>query len=207
VTKNGAAYYNSAYLLDPDGNILGRYDKVHLVPYGEYIPLKRFFPFLGKITEAVGNFVPGQKGQVLSWEGKNVGILICFEIIFPELSRAMALNGAQILVNMTNDAWFGRSSAPYQHLSMAVFRAVETRRALARSANTGISAFIDPSGRIMDQTPLYEEAARTQALPLMTENTFYTRYGDIFAVSCVAVSVVAVLFVLLHTRGKNRSEP
>jgi apolipoprotein N-acyltransferase len=201
--QGSVKYYNSAYLLDPEGNVLERYDKVHLVPYGEYIPLKRFFPFLGKITEAVGNFVSGKKGQVLSWDGKNIGTLICFEIIFPELARAMALNGAQVLVNMTNDAWFGHSSAPHQHLSMAVFRAVETRRALARAANTGISAFIDPSGRILEQTPLYEEAARIRSLPLMTNATFYTRYGDVFAIFSVMVSLVTVMLVFVTSRSKR----
>ncbi len=186
-------YYNSAYMLDPSGNVLGKYDKVHLVPYGEYVPLKRFFPFLGKLVEAVGDFRPGKEGQVLSLNGEKVGILICFEIIFPELSRLMVKNGAQLLVNITNDAWFGTSSAPYQHLSMGVLRAVENHRAVARAANTGISAFVDPVGRILDKTPLFEEAVRIRSLPVMDQETFYTHYGDLFAIGCVLISMVACI--------------
>jgi apolipoprotein N-acyltransferase len=169
---------------------LGKYDKVHLVPYGEYVPLKRFFPFLGKIVEAVGNFESGEKGQVLSLNTEKLGVLICFEVIFPGLARAMAQNGAQLLVNITNDAWFGTSSAPYQHLSMAVFRAVENHRAVARAANTGISAFIDPVGRLLDETPLFRQAVRTRAMPVMDQKTFYTSYGDLFAIGCVLMTLV-----------------
>jgi apolipoprotein N-acyltransferase len=178
-------YFNSAYLVGPDGAVLGRYDKVHLVPYGEYVPLRRFFPFLGKIVEAVGDFEVGSAGRVLSWEGGRLGVLICFEVIFPGLARSLTAKGAQLLVNITNDAWFGKSSAPYQHLSMAVFRAVENRRTLARAANTGISAFVDPVGRILDETPLFEEAVRTRSVPIMEERPLYTRWGDAFAILCV----------------------
>jgi apolipoprotein N-acyltransferase len=183
-------YYNSAYLLDPVGKVLGKYDKVHLVPYGEYVPLKRFFPFLGKLVEAVGDFESGKKGQVLSLNTEKLGVLICFEVIFPELARAMVQNGAELLVNITNDAWFGTSSAPYQHLSMAVFRAVENHRAMARAANTGISAFIDPVGRILEKTPLFQEAIATRSLPMIGQKSFYARYGDLFAIGCVLISLV-----------------
>jgi len=183
-------YYNSAYLVAPTGKVVGKYDKVHLVPYGEYVPLKRFFPFLGKIVEAVGDFDSGERGQVLSWGDEKIGMLICFEAIFPELARSMVKNGAQLLINITNDAWFGTSSAPYQHLSMVVFRAVENHLAVARAANTGISAYVDPVGRLLDQTPLFEEAMRSRALPVMTHETFYTRHGDIFAIGCVLTSLI-----------------
>ena len=191
-------YYNSAYLLGPSGEVLGKYDKAHLVPYGEYVPLGRFFPFLGKLVESVGNFEAGDKGRVLASNGEKLGVLICFEVIFPELARAMVQNGANLLVNITNDAWFGTSSAPYQHLSMAVFRAVENRRAVARAANTGISAFIDPVGRIHDETPLFEEATRTGSLPVMDEKTFYARWGDLFAIGCVLISLIACIRNRVH---------
>jgi apolipoprotein N-acyltransferase len=184
-------FYNSAYLLDPSGKVLGKYDKVHLVPYGEYVPLKRFFPFLGKLVEAVGDFESGKQGQLLSLNDEQLGVLICFEVIFPELARAMCQKGAQFLINMTNDAWFGTSSAPYQHLSMVVFRAVENHKAVARAANTGISAFVDPVGRILDATPLFQEAEGTRPLPMMDQKTLYTRYGDLFAFSCILISLVA----------------
>lgn len=186
-------YYNSAYLLGPSGEILGKYDKVHLVPYGEYVPLRRFFPFLGKLAEPVGDFQPGKKGQVLSLNSEKLGVLICFEVIFPELARAMVQNGAKVLVNITNDAWFGTSSAPYQHLSMVVFRAVENRRAVARAANTGISAFIDPVGRIFDETRLFQEAVRTRSLPMIGQKTFYACHGDLFAIGCVLISLVVCI--------------
>lgn len=186
-------YYNSAYLVDPRGEVVGKYDKIHLVPYGEYVPFKRYFPFLGKMVEAVGDFESGKKGQILLWGSEKIGVLICFEAIFPELTRSMVQNGAQLLINITNDAWFGTSSAPYQHLSMIVFRAVENRLAVARAANTGISAFIDPVGRCLDKTPLFEEAIRTRALPLMNHGSFYARYGDIFAVGCILISVIVCI--------------
>ncbi|MDY6836437.1 MAG: apolipoprotein N-acyltransferase [Thermodesulfobacteriota bacterium] len=198
-------WHNSAYLLNPAGEVLGKYDKVHLVPYGEYIPLKKFFPFIGKLVKTVGDFRPGDKGRLLSLEREKLGVLICFEVIFPELARAMCQNGAQLLVNITNDAWFGTSSAPYQHLSMAVFRAVENHIALARAANTGISAFIDPVGRILDSTPLFEEAVRARPLPVMGQKTFYARFGDLFAAGCILVSLVMCVWASRHALFGNRS--
>jgi apolipoprotein N-acyltransferase len=192
VGGEGLLYFNSAYLIGPNADVLGNYDKVHLVPYGEYVPFKKYLPFVGKIVEAVGDFEAGQAGHVLSSGKEKLGVLICFEIIFSELARAMAQNGAQLLVSITNDAWFGTTSAPYQHLSMAVFRAVETRRALARAANTGISAFVDPVGRILDDTPLFEEAVRTRSLPLMGMKTIYVCHGDYFAIGCLAVTCVFI---------------
>lgn len=189
-TGQKISYYNSAYLVDPCGKVVGKYDKVHLVPYGEYVPLKRYFPFLGKMVEAVGDFECGRKGQVLLWGCEKIGVLICFEAIFSELARSMVQSGAQLLINITNDAWFGKTSAPYQHLSMVVFRAVENHVAVARAANTGISAFVDPVGRLVDETPLFEEAIRIRSLPVMNHKSFYARHGDIFAIGCILVSVI-----------------
>ena len=191
--KNETEYYNSAYLIAPDGNSEGRYDKVHLVPYGEYVPLKKWMPFLGKIVEHVGDFKSGKKGSTLQSGNLSLGLQICYEIVFPALSGAMAQNGATLLVNITNDAWFGTSSAPYQHFDMAVFRAVENKRTLARSANTGISGFIDPVGRIIVSTPLFKEAAVTRTVPLITEKTIYTRFGDWFAITCCIAAVLIFL--------------
>jgi apolipoprotein N-acyltransferase len=192
-TSQETRYYNSAYLVDPKGDVAGKYDKVHLVPYGEYVPLKQYIPFLNKLVQAVGDFDSGQSGQVLPWEDSKIGVLICFEAIFPELARSMVRNGAQLLVNITNDAWFGRSSAPYQHLSMVVFRAAENHRAVARAANTGISSFVDPTGRILAETPLFEEATLTRELPLMSQQSFYARHGDVFAWGCILMSLIVYL--------------
>jgi apolipoprotein N-acyltransferase len=184
-------YYNSAYLIGPDGTVRARYDKAHLVPFGEYVPFKRYLPFLGKIVAQVGDFSSGPKGRTLPWQGHELGMLICYEIIFPELAREMARNGAGLLINMTNDAWYGRSSAPYQHFSMAVFRAVENRRALIRSANTGISGFIDPAGRILQASPLFVETIMTQNTPVLQKKSIYTRLGDAFALACLLAAMAA----------------
>ena len=144
-------YFNSAYLISPQTRTMDKYDKTHLVPFGEYVPFKKWLPFLGKIVAQIGDFSAGKVGQTLPWRREQLGVLICYEIIFPGLSRAMVKNGASILVNITNDAWFGKTSGPYQHFSMSVFRAVESRRSLIRAANTGISGFIDPSGKVVER--------------------------------------------------------
>jgi len=189
-THDALEYYNSAYLISTRTQKISKYDKAHLVPYGEYIPLKKWLPFLGKIVAQVGDFKPGEKGNTLSWGDYRLGIQICYEVIFPGLSRAMARNDASLLINITNDAWFGKTSGPYQHFSMTVFRAVENRRALARAANTGISGFIDPAGRILASTALLEEAVATELLPLIQRKTFYTRFGDLFAMACFVLTFI-----------------
>jgi apolipoprotein N-acyltransferase len=190
-------YFNSAYLISPQTKTMGKYDKTHLVPYGEYIPFKKWLPFLGKIVAQVGDFAAGKAGNTLPWKDQHIGVQICYEIIFPGLSRAMARNNASLLINITNDAWFGKTSGPYQHFSMTVFRAVENRRSLARAANTGISGFIDPAGRILATSALLEEAAITRSIPLLKEKTVYTKIGDLFARVCMAaVLLLAVLEII-----------
>ncbi|MGP8106661.1 MAG: apolipoprotein N-acyltransferase, partial [Desulfobaccales bacterium] len=165
LTAEGERYFNRAYLLSPQGEVLGHYDKAHLVPYGEYVPLRRFMPFIGKMVPMVGDFAEGPVGATLSLpDGVALGPLVCYESIFPNLSRAEVANGARLLVNITNDAWFGKTAAAYQHLSMAVLRCVENHVCLARAANTGISAFIDAQGRILWQSELYVLAAHALEL-------------------------------------------
>lgn len=195
-----ADYFNSAYLVGPGGAVLGKYDKAHLVPYGEYTPFKDYLPFLGKMVEHVGDFKPGIKGQTLDMQGRKLGVQICYEIIFPALSRAMVQNGAALLITITNDAWYGTTAGPYQHFSLAVLRAVENRRALVRAANTGISGFIDPVGRLLDLTPLMQEAAVVRGLPLLDTGTVYTRFGDILAVTCLIGSVAIAAWEGLRCR-------
>jgi apolipoprotein N-acyltransferase len=197
-------YYNSAYLINPNLKQISKYDKAHLVPYGEYVPFKRWLPFLGKIVAQVGDFQAGEKGKTLPWRNSQLGVQICYEIIFPYLSRALVQNNAALLINITNDAWFGKTSGPYQHFSMTVFRAVENRRALARAANTGISGFIDPAGRILLATPLLAEAVATQSVPLLNEKTFYTRFGDVFAQLCFLTALAVCLLETLKYRFKLR---
>jgi apolipoprotein N-acyltransferase len=186
-------FYNRAYLLSPHGQVVGTYDKAHLVPYGEYVPLRRFFPFIGKMVPMVGDFVEGPPGAVQAFPDGVVGSLICFESIFPDLSRAMVQNGAQLLVNITNDAWFGTTSAPYQHLSMATLRAIENRVSLARAANTGFSAFVSPDGQTIWRSGLYEPAAQAETVPLLSSGSFYSRYGDVFAWCCLGLTALGLL--------------
>ncbi len=195
-------YYNSAYLIDKFGRPLEKYDKAHLVPFGEYVPFKRYLPFLGKMVAQVGDFEPGPAGKTLKWGDQRLGVLICYELIFPELARDQVKNGASFLVNLTNDAWYGRTSAPYQHFSMAVFRAVENKRALFRAANTGITGFIDPVGRIQKTTDLFKEAVIHQPVHLIDLETAYTRLGDLFAKAClITAALLTLYFFILRKRS------
>lgn len=204
---------NSAYLLSPDGQLLGRYDKQHLVPFGEYIPLKSsLLFFLDKLVEGIGDFQAGPGPTILSFEQKasrdgtpsrpvKFGVVICYEVIFPDLVRRLAASGAEFLVTVTNDAWFGESSAPSQHFSMVVFRSVENHLAFARAANTGISGFIDPFGRIIEASPIFTQAALQATVPVRQPYTFYSRHGDVFAYGCMIISVLLCLFGLFGTKG------
>lgn len=204
-TEGVVQYFNSAYLIIPEEKSMGKYDKTHLVPFGEYVPFKKWLPFLGKMVAQVGDFRAGKLGQTLPWHGAQLGVQICYEIIFPGLSRAMAKNNASILVNITNDAWFGKTSGPYQHFSMTVFRAVENRRSLVRSANTGISGFIDPAGRILASTELLQEAVATEMVPMLKQKSIYTQTGDLFAQACLVVVLMVALFKIYKGVVKKRN--
>lgn len=182
--------YNRALLLGTDAAVPPHYDKQHLVPFGEYIPFRRLLPAVSPVVETMMDFMPGQQPEPISCRNIRIGVLICFESIFPELARQDVVNGAGLLVNMTNDAWFGKSIAPDQHFSMAVLRAVENRRSLARAANTGISGFIDPTGRIVEMSPVFKEAYLTASLPIVTEQTFFMTAGWAFAPACLVLSIL-----------------
>jgi len=189
---------NSAFLLDRDGATSAVYHKMHLVPYGEYIPMKKVLFFVEKLVQAIGDFQTGTEYTVMKVRppgGNDVGLstVICYEIIFPDLVRRFVNNGATVMTTITNDAWFGRTGAPYQHFSMAVLRAVENHVPIARAANTGISGFIDAKGHILETTSIFTEAYLTRSLTPSTKKTFYTRYGDVFAWLCVIGSFLAVL--------------
>jgi len=193
-------FFNSALLLQPDGQFGGRYFKMHLVPFGEYVPLKRFLPFLVPLVEAVGDFSPGKIENTIDWKAARAGILICFESVFPELSRQWVLAGANVLVNLTNDAWYGKSSAPYHSLAMSVLRAVETRRSVVRSANTGISAFISPAGTISERSDIFVSWAAVGEVVLLEENTVWVRYGYLFGPVCLLLGLCGA-GVALARRG------
>lgn len=202
-SKNNLNFYNSAYLLSPAGEIKGRYDKVHLVPYGEYVPLRNFFPFINKLTAGIGDFSSGTGYYPLNMNGKKIGVLICYEGILPLAAADYKKEGAELLVNITNDAWFGPTSAPFQHFSMAVFRAVETRLYLVRAANTGISAIINPGGEIVVQTDIFKKAAIKQNVKYSNIKTIYSKYGDIFVFICFGLIVFFCFIILLKGRMKK----
>jgi apolipoprotein N-acyltransferase len=188
-TERKFIYYNRAYLINPEGQTR-YYDKVHLVPFGEYVPLKRLLFFAKRLVEGAGDFEAGNRISPLRADGHLIGPLICFEAIFPDLARIQTKEGAQVLVNLTNDAWFGFTSAPYQHLAMAVFRAVENHRPMIRAANTGFSAFISPRGEILSRTALFRKGTLVRDIrPISNHLTFYTRFGDVFALFTCGVSL------------------
>lgn len=202
--RNGKqTFLNSAFVISPSGETLGRSDKLHLVPFGEYVPLGRFFPFINKIVVGIGDFAPGEHATPLNIGRTQVGTLVCFEAIFPEVAREYVNNGARILVNITNDAWFGRSSAPYQHLSIATFRAVETRTPLLRAANTGITTIIDHNGHIRNMTELFKEGYRTGEVRPGTGDSIYLKLGD--KPAWLAVFLTAwILFFACMKRDKAK---
>ncbi len=189
---------NSAFLLSTDGTIGAMYHKLHLVPFGEYVPLKKVLFFVEKMVQAIGDFESGNEYTVMTITSNGpdgatevkLSTAICYEIIFPELIRRFVNHGAGIITTITNDAWFGRTAAPYQHFSMAVFRAVENRVPVARAANTGISGFIDAKGRILDTSAIFTTAHLTRTLTPRNVKTFYTKYGDVFSYLCLLACIV-----------------
>jgi len=189
-TPQGAPL-NSAVLLRSDGDFEDRYDKINLVPFGEYIP--PFFGFVNRITREAGDFVPGNRLVVFPLDGHSLGAFICYESVFPHEVRAFVKQGANVLVNISNDGYFGKSSAREQHLEIARMRAVENRRWLLRATNDGITAVIDPAGRIAHRWPLYQELAARMDFAYESGTTFYTEQGDWFAWGCLAAGAIALI--------------
>jgi len=187
--------YNSAVVIDPGGVIRGRYHKNHLVPIGEYVPMERILFFIEKIVPGIASFTPGGNLNLLEAADLKLGITICFEDLFPEISRAFVRQGADLLVNLTNDAWYERSSAVLQHLEFSRLRAIENRRYLVRATNTGMTAVFDPIGRIIAEAPLFEEAILPATVRIGGPETFYSRFEDI-AVLIALLFLVAAWFVL-----------
>jgi apolipoprotein N-acyltransferase len=203
--EESAEYYNSAYFLSAAGEEAGRYDKTHLVPFGEYVPLARLFFFAQSITKDVSAFTPGSALAPVVLGGHAIGGIICFESIFPDIARGLVRGGGELLVNLTNDAWYGATAAPRQHLAMARWRAVENRRYLLRAANSGISAVIAPSGRIESATPLFTRGVCVGRFAFLSERSLYTRRGDAFAWLCVIISVLAGGAALWRPAGRSRT--
>jgi apolipoprotein N-acyltransferase len=184
--------FNRAYLVRRDGSVGGFYDKMQLVPFGEYVPFQSVLFFVHEVVDAVGDFAAGREATVFTLPQGRFGVLICYEAIFPNLSRQLVARGADFLVNITNDAWFGRTSAPHQHLAMVTLRAVENRVPVVRAANTGISAVVDVDGRVRWQTGLFETVARVDTIEWTHVRTLYTRYGDVFVALCGLASALLI---------------
>ncbi len=188
-----ARLQNRAYLVDAQGVSLGAYAKRHLVPFGEYVPLQKLLFFVRRLVQAAGDFVPGSDSSPIVWGDRKLGVLICYEGIFPALARETVRKGATALVIITNDAWYGPTSAPYQHLEMARWRAIEFRVPVLRAANTGVSAIFDSTGRECGRVPLDEAGQLVCAVRSGPIETFYGRWGDAFAWLCVAWALVCAV--------------
>jgi apolipoprotein N-acyltransferase len=185
-TKRGDPL-NSAFFVDPEGDFLDRYDKIKLVPFGEFVPAP--FGWVNRITKEAGDFAPGDRIVTFSLNSHRIAAFICYESAFPDLVRKFALAGAGALMNLSNDGYFGHSDARQQHLEIARMRAAENRRWLLRSTNDGITAMIDPAGRVTERLDLYRQTAATMHYNFESELTPYTRYGDWFAWSCLAAGI------------------
>lgn len=195
--------YNSGSLVSPAGEWVGRYDKVHLVPFGEYVPFRPLFGFAGGLTKEVGDFARGTSREPLDAGGIKAGTFICYESVFPNEVRQFAANGAQVFVNISNDGWYGDSGAYAQHLKQARMRAVENERWLLRATNTGVTASIDPYGRVVATIPRKARAALVAPYALSNVTTFYTRHGDWFAFLCAIISLVALLSLRIQFPSKT----
>jgi apolipoprotein N-acyltransferase len=187
------AVFNSASLVSPSGEWVSRYDKIHLVPFGEYVPFQSIFSFAGGLTKEVGDFARGTSREPLSAGKTKLGVFICYESIFPDDIRRFAANGAQVLVNISNDGWYGDSGAYAQHLKQSRMRAVENHRWLLLDTNTGLTAVIDPKGRIVTSAPRKTRTGLRAPYGLSIASTFYTRHGDWFAYLCAIISGAALL--------------
>jgi apolipoprotein N-acyltransferase len=197
--SNGAQPTNSMVVLAPSGEVLAQYDKIHLVPFGEYVPLRRWLVLAEKLTAEIGDFVPGSKLVVSQMEGGRMSGLICYEVIFPDLVRRFVRNGAEVLVNISNDGWYGSSAARYQHLLIARMRAIENARYLLRATNTGITAVIRPDGRVTAELAPDRPGVLRGQWSFQQRQTFYTRHGDVFA---MAACVLAGLGCLAGIRSR-----
>ncbi len=195
-TSTGAAaseVFNSAELVSPAGEWTARYDKVHLVPFGEYLPFPSLFAFAGGLTKEVGGFEKGQSREPLNAGGTPLGVFICYESVFPDEVRQFANNGAQVFVNISNDGWYGDSGAYAQHLNQTRMRAIENNRWILSATDTGVTASIDPYGRTVARLPRKERGALVAPYALTSVTTFYTQHGDWFAFLCAIISIGALL--------------
>src|SRR6185369_7180435 len=193
--------FNAAFMLRANGTTAAVYRKIHLVPWGEYVPLKDWLTFVGPLVQAIGRgFDAGNTMTLLPVDGHRVSVAICYEIIYPDLVRRFVVSGSELLTTITNDSWFGPSSAPYQHFDQAAMRAIEDGRYLVRSANTGVSGIVDPYGRVLQRSGVFHPALLVGDVRLLTASTIYARTGDAFAYASAALTIA---LVLLARRGRS----
>ncbi len=199
--------YNRADLVSAEGKLVAHYDKINLVPFGEYVPARKLLGyFVNRVVEGFGDLFPGSEQTLFPVKGARLGVLICYESVFPNLTRLEVKKGADVLVNITNDAWYGESSAPFQALAMAAMRSVETKTPMIRTANTGISAIIKPSGEITARTPLFQRETEIEDVTWHPVRTVYTMVGDLFSEICFALTALAVLAAWFRPRKPNQLE-
>jgi apolipoprotein N-acyltransferase len=196
--------FNSAVLIDANGDWQARYDKAHLVPFGEYLPFPSLFSFAGGLTKEVGQFEHGNSRSPLDAAGEKLGVFICYESIFPDEVRQFAEDGAEVFVNISNDGWYGDSGAYAQHLNQTRMRAVENDRWILSATDTGVTASIDPYGRVAARSPRKQRTALVAPYSLTFVTTFYTRNGDWFAYLCAIISLGAL--IASFTFPKRRAE-
>jgi apolipoprotein N-acyltransferase len=200
-------FFNRADLVSAQGELVAHYDKINLVPFGEYVPAHRILGYLvNRVVEGFGDLIPGTEQTLFAEKGARLGVLICYESVFPNLTRLEVNKGADVLVNITNDAWYGDSSAPYQALAMAAMRSVETKTPMIRTANTGVSAIIRPSGEITDRTPLFKRGTEIEDVSWRPVRTVYTAVGDVFSEICLVLTILAVLAAWLRPRQPSQLE-
>ena len=199
-----SALLNSAALVSPQGQFVARYDKIHLVPFGEFVPFQSLFSFASKLTREVGDFIPGTSPVVMELANEKLGVFICYESVFPDEIRQFVANGAQLLVNISNDGWFGHTAAPFQHLNQARMRAIENNRWLLRDTNTGITSVIDPFGRVVQSIRRDNQNSLDAMYGVVTGTTFYTRHGDWFPYACAIISLLAIALGVLFNRAASR---
>ncbi|HKO19960.1 MAG TPA: apolipoprotein N-acyltransferase, partial [Acidobacteriaceae bacterium] len=198
--EQGYDLYNSADFIQADGTFAGRYDKMHLVPFGEYTPYKKFFFFAGSLLQDVGIFDPGKQRTVFRTGGHTYGTFICYESVFGDEVREYARMGAEVLVNISDDGWYGDTSAAWEHLNQVRMRAIENHRWVLRATNTGVTAAIDPNGRVTSSIPRHIRSSLRAGFNYEDDLTFYAAHGDVFAWACVLTTIGGLAWCVLRTR-------
>jgi apolipoprotein N-acyltransferase len=202
-SRSGYTMYNRASFINPDGTFAGHYDKMHLVPFGEYVPYKDLFSFAKNLLNEVGTFEPGKQRTLFTTGGHSYGVFICYESIFGDEIRHLTQQGADVLVNISNDGWYGDTSAAWQHLNMVRMRAIENHRWILRATNTGVTAAINPNGRVTAAAPRHQRTSIRVHFAYENGLTFYAAHGDLFAYACAFITSLALIFSLMRKVAVN----